>query len=230
MTATQSEPKSASILSGRRSDDRALRTRSRRSGLLAFAALMIVGSAVGVAVLVNHAGATHEVLVARTSIAEGHTITRDDLASTRVAGVDQTFSFDDAASLIGSTALVRIVPRQVITEQMVADSPLPAAGKSMVGLNLDPARAPSAGLDPGDHVMVVAVADGENGATPEDLDAPVLLASDAQVFDIAGSATEGGGVLVTLVVRETDAARVAGYSAAGRVAIAETAAADGGDS
>lgn len=231
MMVLTSSPRGPTALTGRRTDDRGPRDRPRRGGLLAFAALMIVGSAVAVAVLVNRAGETEEVLAARVGVAEGHTITRGDLVTKRVAGIADAFPVGDAASLIGSTAVVGVVPGQIITEQMVTESPTPGTGESLVGLNLDPSRAPSAGLKAGDHVTVVAVSSGENGANPDELQAPPVLATDARVFDTAGSAVEGGGVLITLVVAEADAARIAAYSTAGRVAIVETAApAEGGGS
>lgn len=224
MMVLTSAPRATTASAGRRTDDRGPRDRPRRGGLLAFAALMIVGSAVAVAVLVSRAGETEEVLAARVGVAEGHTMTRGDLVTKRVAGIADAFEVDDAASLIGSTAVVGVVPGQVITEQMVTESPTPAAGESLVGLSLDPSRAPSAGLQAGDHVMVVAVTGGDNGADPDELQAPPVLATDARVFDTAGDAVEGGGVLVTLVVAEADAARIAAYSTAGRVAIVETSA------
>jgi hypothetical protein len=227
MTTTESSRKATTVLSGRRDDIRGLRSRPRRGGLLAFAALMIVGSAVAVAVLVNRAGDTHEVLIARTEIPEGHTIQRDDLATARVSGVEGTYSVEQVNSLVGTTAVVGVVPRQVMTESMVSESPVPGEGESLVGLNLDPSRVPSAGLEPGDNVMVIAAAGGETGANPEELDVPTVLTSGASVFDLAGSATEGEGILITLRVAETDAAKIAAYSVAGRVAVVETSAGAG---
>jgi hypothetical protein len=221
MTVTSARPESVSRLSGRRNDDRGLRSRPRRGGLLAFAALMIVGSAVSVAVLVNRAGDTQEVFAARTNIAEGHIINSGDLVTKRVAGIDGVFVAGDASMLLGSSAVVGVVPGQVITQAMVSKSPTPAKGESLVGLNLDPARAPSAGLSAGDHVTVVAVPGGDGGADEAQLEAPTVLAVNAKVFDIAGSAVEGGGSLVTIVVPEADAARVAAFSTAGRIAIVE---------
>jgi dihydroxyacetone kinase len=76
---------------------------------------------------------------------------------------------------------------------------------------------------PGDLVDVIAVPAEGNAANDTDaLDAPPTLAADAEVYDVKGNATEGGGVLVTLVVDKSAAARIAAYSTAGRVAIVET--------
>lgn len=226
MTVTSPRAERTSALFDRRTDDRGLRSRPRRGGLLAFAALMILSSAIAVAILVSRAGDTQEVLAARADIAEGHMISRGDLVTKQVAGIDGAFAVADASAVVGSTTVVGLVPGQVITAAMVSKSRTPAAGQSLVGLNLDPARVPSAGLDAGDLVTVVAVPTGEDGGSSGELDAPTLLAVKAKVFDVAGSAVEGGGVLVTLIVPESDAARVAAYSTAERVAIVETGARD----
>lgn len=229
MTTTTNAPKQQpdTILTGRRINDRGLRSRPRRKGLAAFAAFMMLGSGVAVAVMVDRAGDTVEVLAVRESIAKGHTITRGDLVAKDVAGIDETYSVDAAAAVVGSSATVDLVPGQVITRDMVSKTPTPAAGKATVGLNLDPTRVPAAGLKAGDVVDVIAVPAGDNTGGNDELDAPPALASAAQVYDTAGTATEGGGVLVTIIVDKSAAARIAAYSTADRVAIVETATATG---
>ncbi|MBC7593428.1 MAG: hypothetical protein H7288_05750 [Kineosporiaceae bacterium] len=226
---TKPTSKASTILSGRSTDDRGLRDRPRRAGQLALAGLLIAGSAVASAVLINRAGDTQQVLAARSSIAKGHTIARGDLVTKDVAGITDTFNINAAASLVGTTAVVDLVPGQVLTASMVSKTPSPGRGESIVGLNLDPSRVPSAGLDPGDTVAVIAVTGGDVGASSEEIDAPPVLASNARVFDVQGSATEGGGVLVTLVVQDSAAARIAAYSTAQRIAIVETASDPDGD-
>lgn len=222
MTATESK-QASSILTGRRGQDRGLRHRPRRTGLLAFAGLMIAGSALAGAVLFASAGDTVEVLAAREGIAKGHTITRDDLVAKDVSGIDNAVNVGDVNRLVGATAVVDLLPGQVFSEGMVSKTQTPGVGEATVGLNLAPARAPAAELMPGDIVDVIAVPAEGNAANDTDaLDAPPTLAAGAQVYDVKGSATEGGGVLVTLVVDESAAARIAAYSTAGRVAIVET--------
>jgi hypothetical protein len=218
-----------SILNGRRVKDRGLRDRPRRGGLLALAGLLIVGSGLAGAVLFDRASDTAEVLAVRDGIAMGHTLTEGDLVARNVAGIDGVYTVDEAGSVIGATAAVDLVPGQVLTRDMLTREPVPAAGDAVVGLSLDPARVPAAGLGAGDLVDVIAVPVGENAATDDAaLDAPRVLAEQARVYEVAGSATEGGGVSVTVVVPESAAARVAAYSTAGRVAVVETAPGSGG--
>lgn len=212
-----------SILAGRRSDDRGMRSQPRRRGLLAFASLLIVGSALAGAVLFASAGDTVEVLAVREEVAKGHAIARDDLVAKNVAGIDGAFVATESESVIGKTAVVDLVPGQVLTQAMVSGDPTPAAGKATVGLSLELSRVPAVGLNAGDVVKVIAVPAAENAAaSSDDLDAPPVLAERAEVYDVTGKATEGGGVMVTIVVDESAAGRIAAYSTAGRVAVVET--------
>lgn len=220
---TETHTRHDSILAGRRTDDRGPRIRPRRKGLLAFASLLIVGSALAGGVLFARAGDTVEVLAARDGVAKGHTIAQGDLVTKNVAGIDGAVLLKDSNSVIGKTAVVDLIPGQVLTRAMVSGDPTPGTGKSTVGLSLDNARVPAAGLHAGDVVDVIAVPAAENSAASADeLDAPPVLAADAAVYKVKGRATEGGGVMVTLIVDESAAARIAAYSTAGRVAVVET--------
>jgi hypothetical protein len=217
------------ILDGRRVNDRGLRDRPRRRGLLALAGLLVAGSGLAGAVLLDRASDTVEVLAVRDGVARGHTLGEGDLVARNVAGIDGVYTVDEAGSVIGSTTVVDLVPGQVLTRDMLTRTPVPAPGDAVVGLHLDPAGVPAAGLDPGDLVAVVAVPAGGNAATDDAaLDAPRVLAERAEVFEVAGSAADGGKVLVTVVVADSAAARVAAYSTAGRVAVVETAPGGGG--
>jgi hypothetical protein len=217
------------ILNGRRVNDRGLRDRPRRKGLLGLAGLLVVGSGLAGAVLFDRASGTVEVLAVRDGVARGHILSEGDLVARNVAGIGGVYTVDEAGSVIGSTAVVDLVPGQVLTGAMLTTAPVPAAGDAVVGLDLDPSGVPAAGLNAGDLVSVIAVPGGENAATDDAaLDAPRVLAERARVYEVAGSATEGGGVSVTVVVAESAAARVAAYSTAGRVAVVETAPGSGG--
>lgn len=229
-TTTQNQARPDSILSGRRGDDRGPRSRPRRTGLLALASLLIVGSALAGAVLFARAGDTVEVLAVGDRITEGHEITRADLVVKNVAGIDGTFGVNETAAAIGKIAVVDLLPGQVLTRSMLTDSPVPAAGMAVVGLSLDNARVPASGLTAGDIVNVIAVPAAAKAATAAELDTPPLLAEDATIYDVKGEATQGGRLMLTLIVDESAAGRIAAYSTAGRVAVVETSAATQGAS
>jgi len=222
-TKTPRSGRSTGVLNGRVVDERALRNRPRRRGALAFAGLLIVGSAFVGAVVFARAGDTIDVLAVRDAVAKGHVIERDDLVSKKVAGVDGAVLVDSSVGVIGATAVVDMVPGQVVTRAMISTTPMPGPGRASVGLNLDPARAPSSGLEPGDVVDVIAVSAGAgDGVRTDELDTPAVLAPGATVYDVQGTATEGGGVLLTVFVDANAAARIAAYSTAGRIAVVET--------
>lgn len=198
--------------------------RTRSWGLVVLAALLVIGTGLAVAAWGLRVGDKESVLAVGHPIAKGQMINRGDLVSTSVAGIDAAIPVAELPSVVGKTASVDLVQGQVLTSDMFTSSPLPATGESVIGLALDPTRVPGAGLDPGDVVDVVAVPGGDDAQVdPAALDTPEVLAAAAEVYDVGGTATAGGQVLLTLVVDAKDAARIAAYSTQNRVAVVETA-------
>jgi len=198
--------------------------RTRSWGLVVLAALLVIGTGLAVAAWGLRVGDKESVLAVGHPIAKGQVIGREDLVSTSVAGIDAAIPVADLDSVVGKTASVDLVQGQVLTSAMFTSSPVPAAGESLIGLALDPTRVPGAGLDPGDVVDVVLVPGGDDAQVdPPALDTPEVLAAAAEVYDVGGTATAGGQVLVTLVVDAKDAARIAAYSTQNRIAVVETA-------
>ena len=200
-----------------------LRTRPRSKSLIVLAALLVVGCGLAVATLVTNAGQQQSVLAVGAAVTKGHVLERADLTSQSVAGLPDAILVEDVDDVVGKSATVDLVPGQVLTEAMVSSAMTPGEGQAVVGLALDPTRAPSAGLDAGDVVDVIAIPDTQGGAKADQagLDVPTVLASRATVFEVEGSTLDGGQLLVTLVVEDADAAKVAAYSTTGRVAIVE---------
>lgn len=182
----------------------------------------MVGSGLAVAVWGLNAGQKESVLGVRDTVAKGQVIERDDLVSKSVAGLDDAIPVTDVATVVGQTASVDLVPGQVLSFAMLTSDPLPAAGQATVGLSLEPSRVPGAGLVAGDTVDVIAVPPNGQGKDV-DLDSPMTLARDAQVYAVGGESTAGGLVLVTLVVPAQDAAQISAYSTQNRVAVVEKA-------
>lgn len=212
------------LLAGDRRGPGGLRPRRARSwGLVTLAALLVLGSGLAVTAWGLHAGQKVSVLAAGEPVAKGQVVGREDLVSVSVAGVDGAIPVSELDTVVGQRAAVDLVEGQVLTADMVTSDPTPGEGEASIGLSLDPARVPGAGLAPGDVVDVIAVPDANGKVDPAGLDAPEVLASGARVFDVGGEATTGGQVLVTLIVDAGDAARVAAYSTQNRVAVVETA-------
>lgn len=217
----------SSILAGRRVDDRSLRTKSRRTGLVTVAALLVVVCGLGFALLLSQAGDKTAVLTIGEPVAKGQVVEQSNLVSTQVSGAAGAIETADSSTVVGKIAAVDLVAGQILNRDMVTSDPIPGKGKATVGLSLDPTRVPSSGLKSGSVVNVIAVPGGDNGGAAEEMDAPQLLAEGAEVYAVDGASTEGGGLLVTLIVDSSDAARLAAYSTSNRVAVVETSPADG---
>lgn len=198
--------------------------RHRSWGLVTVAALSVLGTGLAVAAWGLHAGQKESVLALGEPVSKGQVIARDDLVTTSVSGVSGAIPVSEINTVVNQTAAVDLVDGQILTSQMFAASAVPASGEATVGLALDPARVPGAGLHPGDVVDVIAVPGGDTAQKdPAALDTPEVLAADASVYSVEGAATAGGQVLVTLVVDAADAARISAYSTQNRVAVVETA-------
>jgi len=159
-----------------------------------------------------------EVLVVAHPVPAGAVVTADDLKVVEVAGVDAAIRSSDSESVIGSTAAVGLVESQILTPDMITSDPVPGPGQRVIGLQLDPTRAP-AGLSPGDAVVVLAVPPSGDPSTPDELDDPTVLAPQATVAST--TVIEGAGTRITLLLPEAVAERVTAYVAAGRVALVQ---------
>lgn len=228
----RNEPAPGGILDGRTSWLKAGRSRPRSRSLITLAALLVLGFALATAYLVARAGEKVSVLSVGTAITKGHVIERGDLVSVAVSGVAGAVPVEQTNDVVGKTATVDLVRGQVLTGAMVSTTPTPATGQSTVGLALDPTRVPSSGLNPGDIVDVIAVPNSEAGGGAAgtgaaSLDHPTVLARAATVYAVQGLATDGGKVLLTVVVDRREAGPVAAYSTSDRVAVVEVAAGGG---
>jgi hypothetical protein len=229
-TPTQSAPRATGgflpVDKPRRARLRGNRSRTRSKSLIVLASLLVLGFGLATAYLVTSAGDKASVLVMGTEISKGHMVQRDDLVSQSVSGVSNAIPVDQVDDVVGRTATVDLIEGQILTEAMTTTASVPGAGQAMVGLSLDPTRVPSAALNTGDVVDVIAVMGGEQGTklNPADLDTPIVLTTDATVYSVEGLATDGGQLLLTLLVDEADATKVAAYSTSNLVAVVEVAA------
>lgn len=226
----RAEPPRGGILNGRPGRVAPRRSRPRSRSLLVVAALLVLGFALATASLVVRAGEKVSVLSVGTPITKGHVIERQDLVSVAVSGIARAVPVEDANDVVGKTATVDLIKGQVLTKGMITTTLTPTAGQSTVGLALDPTRVPSFGLDPGDIVDLIAVPNSEadggsvNGRASS-LDNPTVLARSATVYAVQGLATDGGKVLLTVLVDSKAAGPVAAYSTSDRVAVVEVTAA-----
>ena len=159
-----------------------------------------------------------EILAIVRPVPVGAVISAEDLSVVEVAGVEDGVPASESASIIGKAAVVGLVDGQILTPDMVTTDPLPGPGERIVGVELDPTRAPG-GLIPGDAVSVLAVPPSGDPSTPQELDDPIVLADHATVASV--EQVEGAGPRMTLLVRQEVADRVTAYAAAGRIALVQ---------
>lgn len=205
-----------------------LRTRPRSRGLIAVAAVLVLLFGAGTAYLVTTAGDQASVLAIGTPVAKGQVVEREALISTTVSGVPGAIPVDQAPDIIGQTAAVDLIEGQVLTEAMVTSEPTPAEGQAVVGLALEPTKVPAAGLESGDLVRVLRVTGPDDAAAGDGEEAGTVLSAAATVYEVAGDATGGNQLLLTLVLPEADAAAVAAASTAGQAAVIEISASAAG--
>ena len=158
-----------------------------------------------------------EVLAVRTTVERGQVIEADDLMKVRIT-VDPALRpilVSQSDTVVGKRAALDLVAGGVVTAAQVTDTPIPADGKSVVGLNLTAAMLPAGQVRVGDSVRIVTT----SGTTPGAETNPVTPDTvDAQVVGIANDDTSGNTILNVQVAHD-DAAAVADRAAAGRVAV-----------
>ncbi len=137
---------------------------------------MILGSTVliftSVAVFAQlYASAARQtsVLITTTSIEQGQQLSSSDLgeASVSISGDVSVIPAAHASELRGKRASVTIPAGSLLTIQDVTNSQPFSPGDAVVGMALKSGQLPSAGVEPGDEVMVV-----ETGSPGTSLDLP----------------------------------------------------------
>lgn len=193
--------------------------RPRRYGQWAATATFVLVAALGAGWVYQAKGDTVEVLVLRHSVAAGQVLSAEDLGTVAVSGVPGSVPVADADMVIGKRAVVGMVIGQILASDSVTDAPLPGPGQGLTSLSLPRGRIP-AGLASGDPVIVLAVPAEGTAAKAEDLDDAPVLADDASVYAVEQNID--GDAVVTLLLDEADARRVATYGAVGQATLIES--------
>lgn len=192
-----------------------LPTRQRRPGYVAVAVVLIVGFAAVGAYLYGQAGAKTPVVVVVGDVPAGHAIQRSDLSTVAVAGGVTAIAGDHIDSVVGSTAVVHLLPNMLLQRSMVAAGTGLSPSSAQVGVVVKSGQIPADGLAPGDSVEVVALP-SPNAASPGP---PQVIVAKAQVYASRLDPAQAGGTLLTLVVPAEQATAVAAASGAGQIAL-----------
>ncbi|WP_240930645.1 SAF domain-containing protein [Isoptericola sp. BMS4] len=158
-----------------------------------------------------------DVLAVRTTVERGQVIEPDDLMTVPMT-VDpalQPLPASQLDAVVGKRAALDLAAGGVVTADQVTETVLPAAGMSVVGLNLTASGLPADQVRVGDRVRVVLTSDTVTGtgSTPA---GPVAI--DAEVAG-TGIDDASGNTILNVQVAHDDAPLVADKAAAGQVAV-----------
>jgi hypothetical protein len=219
--------------------------RSRRPLVTTASVLLVFASVAIFAGIYSSADHRVPVLTVVTTIHQGQRITGNDLGTADVAtsAALAPIPVSGAAALSGTWAAVTLPAGSLLTlADVTTKRPLPI-GSAVVGVTLKDGQLPSAGVEPGDLVMIVqtpaagavlpaagsgdGTSGGSNGATEgssgtAEPSGTGVLVAQATVFDTAApspSSSSGAAELVSVEVPATEAAAVATAAAASQVTL-----------
>ncbi len=217
----------------------------RRPIMLALSLLVVVTSAAVFSDSYAHARRLTPVLEVAAPVRQGQVIVASDLseADVEVGRSVSVVAAGQAGTVVGARAAVPLTPGELLSSAELTRSTPLAAGDAEVGVVAADGQLPSAGLTPGETVMVVETsppgAPAASGSTAPGLAAgtaavgtpaasgvggseSVVLVPAAQVVDVREGASGSGSTaatLVSLVVPAAAAPSVAVAAAADEVAL-----------
>lgn len=202
------------------------RQRRRPMLLVAFVALTVLGSLIGVLGYTS-LSSTADVVAVRTSVAKGETIDEEDLRTVSVS-VDASVATIPAEQagrmIVGHRAAVDLPKGALVSEESIAQGTVPSAGMSVVGVTLPVSQLPGEPLEVGDRVRVVeapGVNAGAGAGTQGSGDGKTESTGEpAEVqVEVAGVRTAGDKTTVSVIVEADKAGPLASRAATGRVVI-----------
>lgn len=198
-------------------------TRARRNPRwIALGVVALCLGALGSFFLYRDLSHAQTVVVVTQTVYRGSVVQSDDLGIATVGDTPgvRTVPADQLDSLVGQRATVDLAAGSLLPEGVVGPVTIPAAKRTLVGINLTTGRAPLGYLTPGSAVRLVAVP--PEGAEPGFTDASSNLAVQARVVD-STSGADGGSVFVNVDVGADQAVVVATLAAQNRLVVVRDA-------
>jgi hypothetical protein len=191
----------------------------RRRPLLALVGVLLAASAAAlVAALLNAATATTLVWATAGDVRRGDLVESGDLVAVEISASAAerllAASAESRDMLVGRVWSVDLPAGELLSPALATERISVAEGQALVGLRLGPGEFPTAGLRPGDVVMVVEAA-VQQGTEP------TVLVESAVVEAVAVLGDQGiaASRLITLSVPAEAAAAVANAGSAARASI-----------
>lgn len=192
--------------------------RDRRPALAALALLLILGGALGSALVAYRSGDRVEVLIARDDIAIGQQVTEADFSVTRVSAEGaKVIEAQFVGNFVDTFATARIPAGTLVNRDMFKVGDVVPEGAELVGVVVDASRRPTEQPQPGDVVGLYYVSQG--GGEPIGTYAPGDPVVDAALVMASSSASSGQGTSITVLVEDQIAGQLAEFAASGSLAI-----------
>lgn len=185
--------------------------------LAAVAVGIIAVSVAGAAALVTAVSGTSPVVAAARPLSEGQIIAADDLTTVAVSAEPSVplLPADALPSLIGQRAASDLPAGALLAPGSVTSDPVPGPGRSLLGIQAGSAQAPLEELAPGTPVRLVHVPPAGGPVT-----GPAEGPSRPVPAQVVSSGTDAAGArVIDVTLAAGDAPLVAGWAAAGAVAV-----------
>jgi hypothetical protein len=184
---------------------------------VALGGLLVIVSVLGYAYGAVQLGDRVQVLAVARALAAGQVITVSDLRTVSAASDPAVplILASRAASVVGRSAVVPLLPGTLLTPSLVGEAAFPPVGKVAASVVVKPGQYPR-GLVAGARVAVFVSA-GAPGAGPAATAAAAQVRLEAAVLDVDPAGDGQGGTVVTLLVDEADSERLAAAPSGGVV-------------
>ena len=198
--------------------------RRRRPGMIALAVALLGAGILASTAVYSATNHMAPVLVAEANVPAGALITASDIGTASVsvgAGV-QVIPASQMSQVVGRVAGTTLHPGMLLTAAELASQRPPAAGEVLVPLPVRPSALPASGLQPGDHVLVVATpgAQGQAGSANA---APALSPPVAGVVEAVSTTANADGLgAVDVLVQAKSGSDLAAQASTGQFAIIVT--------
>ncbi|GAB2720822.1 SAF domain-containing protein [Kitasatospora kifunensis] len=202
--------------SGPVAPSRSLRARRRRPAVIAMAAALIAAGGLGGAVLYNSSGQRIAVLALARDVPYGQPLTADDLVVARIAS-DPALAPVSAADrnlAIGQRATGDLHRGALLLVADLTRALVVQPGMQEVGLPVHASQLPAAGVQVGQQIVIVQIADAQGGPTGSGAaHGPATM--NAVVAEL-GKAGSDGSQVIDVAVPPSDATTLAVWAAGGR--------------
>jgi hypothetical protein len=185
------------------------------------------------ALLYAHSSRLVSDIAVTRQVTQGEIIEGSDLRQVDVAlsGGVSAVPVTEADQVIGRPAAVTLPPGTLLSPSDVGGSLTLSSGQSVVGMDLKPGMLPASGVQPGESVLVVltdpagtpvtqggSAQSGKPGGSDQSAD---VTAATVVGVDTSPGDSGAGDVVVSVEIPVTSASLVAGWSAAGQVALVQ---------